>query len=265
MLVGSVSGGFIAQFTNLGVPYLLRSSMLVVTLVVAALLMHDVGFSPHRGKEPLDEVGRVLRASLDAGFRNRPIRWVMLASPFSMGVGVYAFYAMQPYLLELYGDPEAFGVAGLAAAVLAGAQIIGGLSVFFVRRLFRNRTTALVAGGLIGTSALLLIGLTDRFWIAVALLVVWALTFSATAPMRQAYVNGLIPSGQRATVLSFDALMGSSGGVAAQPALGRVADVWSYSASYAVAAGIQALAIPFLVLARLEKAPSDPIMLERLS
>ena len=40
---------------------------------------------------------------------------------------------------------------------------------------------------------------------------------------RQAYLNGLIASEHRATVLSFDALMSSAGGVVAQPALGRVA------------------------------------------
>ena len=53
----------------------------------------------------------------------------MLAAPFTGGVTIYAFYAMQPYLLELYGDERAYGVAGLAAAIVAGAQIAGGLLV----------------------------------------------------------------------------------------------------------------------------------------
>ena len=53
----------------------------------------------------------------------------MLAAPFTDGVSIYAFYAMQPYLLELYGNPKAYGVAGLAAAIVAGAQIAGGLLV----------------------------------------------------------------------------------------------------------------------------------------
>ena len=53
--------------------------------------------------------------------------------------------------------------------------------------------------------------------------------------------------------------MGSAGGVVAQPALGRVADVYGYSASYVAAGLIQAVAIPFIALARREKAPSDPI------
>jgi len=259
MLIGSVAGGFIAQVTNLGVPYILRAALLLVTLVTAFVLMHDVGFTPATTDGPVKEARKLLRASIDGGLRNPPIRWVMIAAPFSMGVSVYAFYAMQPYLLELYGDDQAFGIAGLAAAIVAGAQIIGGFLVGFVRKLFTHRTHALIAGSVISTLTLLMVGWTNSLWVAIALLVIWALTFSATTPLRQAYVNGLIPSDQRATVLSFDALMGSAGGVAAQPALGRIADVWSYSASYAVSAVIQAAAIPFLGLARRENASSDPI------
>jgi hypothetical protein len=60
-------------------------------------------------------------------------------------------------------------------------------------------------------------------------------------------------------VLSFDNLLGSAGGVVAQPALGRVADVSGYGTSYVVAGAISALALPFLLLARRENHPADPI------
>jgi MFS family permease len=83
--------------------------------------------------------------------------------------------------------------------------------------------------------------------------------FSAVMPARQAFLNGLIPSSQRATVLSFDNLMGSAGGVVAQPALGRVADVFGYPASYLASALIELVGLPFLLLARRESAPSDLI------
>lgn len=259
MLAGSVAGGFVAQATNLGVPYILRAGLLGITLAAAFFLMRDLGFTPRRGGRPIAEVRRVLTASIDNGWRKPPIRWLMLAAPFTGGVGVYAFYALQPYLLELYGDPTAFGIAGLAAAIVAGAQIAGGLLVPAVRRMFRRRTDVLVGAGLVSTLALLGIGVTSSFWAAIALLVVWALTFSASMPMRQAFLNGLIESDQRATVLSFDALMSSSGGVVFQPALGRAADVWSYSASYVLSSAIQAIAVPFVLLARREQAVSDPI------
>ena len=173
----------------------------------------------------MKEMKKIVTASMDNGWRKPPIRWLMLAAPFTGGVGVYAFYALQPYLLELYGDPSAFGIAGLAAAIVAAAQIVGGLIVPLVRRLFRRRTDVLVLSGVVGTLALLAIGLTSSFWVAIGLLVLWSLASSVSLPMRQAYLNGLIDSDQRATVLSFDALMSSAGGVGAQPALGRVADV----------------------------------------
>ncbi|TMB84729.1 MAG: hypothetical protein E6J39_03135 [Chloroflexi bacterium] len=53
--------------------------------------------------------------------------------------------------------------------------------------------------------------------------------------------------------------MGSAGGVVIQPGLGRAADVYGYGASFVIAAVIQALAIPFGILARREHAASDPI------
>ena len=98
-----------------------------------------------------------------------------------------------------------------------------------------------------------------RFWLAVTLLVIWALMFAAIMPVRQAYLNALIPSEQRATVLSFDSLLGSGGGVVIQPALGKVADVWSYPVSYLACAAIQLFAAPFVWLARREQAPADTI------
>jgi fucose permease len=259
MLTGSVLGGVVAQLTNLGVPYLLRAGLLGVTLLIAFRYMHDIGFSPLHGTSIPAEVRDVLRGSVDGGLRNPPVRWLMLSAPFTAGVGIFAFYALQPYLLELYGDPTAYGIAGLAAAIVAGAQIVGGLIVTRVRRLFRRRTDALIVGTVITVVLLALVGLTSSFWVALVLVVVWAMLFAVEGPLRQAYLNGVIPSEQRATVLSFDNLMGSAGGVIIQPALGRVADVSGYGASYVVSAGVQALAIPFLILARRENAVSDPI------
>ena len=259
MLAGSVGGGLIAQWTNLGVPYVLRSVMLGVTLAIAFRFMHDLGFSPKYGSTVSTELRSVLSGAVDGGLRNPPVRWLMLAAPFTGGVGIYAFYALQPYLLELYGDSTAYGVAGLAAAIVAAAQILGGLSVAYVRRLFKRRTSVLLGGTVASVLLLALIGLTTSFIVALVLLTMWALIFAVVLPVRQSFVNGLIPSEQRATVLSFDNLMSSAGGVVAQPALGRAADVFGYATSYVIGAGVMALAVPFVLLARRENAVSDPI------
>jgi MFS family permease len=257
MLGGSVAGGVVAQATSLGVPFLMRVGVLLVMFAVAFRLMMDLGFTPQREHSPLGAVRHTFTTSLDHGLKNPPVRWVMLAAPFTSGVGFYTFYALQPYLLELYGDSEAYAVAGLAAAIVAGSQIAGGYLAPRIRALFERRTSALILGTLASSGILSGLGFTDAFWLALALLVVWGLIFSAEMPIRQAYLNGMIPSQQRATVLSFDSLMGSTGGVVVQPVLGKTADVYSYANSYLFGAAIQLTAVPFLLLSRRENSPSD--------
>jgi MFS family permease len=257
MLTGSVAGGYIAQVTSLGVPFVLRAVVLVAMFVLAFVLMHDVGFEPKKGQGVTQGISQIWNASIRYGWRVPAVKWVMLASPFTAGVGIYAFYALQPYLLELWGDEQAYGIAGLVAAIVAGAQMVGGLLAPWVRRIFDRRTSALIVTTAASAVTLAAMGVFQTFWAVVSLIVVWGLIFAATMPIRQAFLNGLIPSQQRATILSFDSMLGSSGGVVIQPVLGRSADVWGYAGSYVLGAAIEALALPFLALSRREKAPAD--------
>jgi MFS family permease len=256
-LLGSVGGGYLAQVAGLGAPFVLRVVILVLLFGVAALIMRDLGFTPDRGRGVRDEVRRIVGDSVRYGWRVPSVRYLMLAAPFSGGAGIFVFYALQPYLLQLWGDPAAYGIAGLVAAIVAGSQIIGGLLAPLLRRLFHRRSGALIAALAGEAVAVLLIGLVAHFWAVLVLIVGWGLLSAAALPVRQAYLNGMIPSKQRATILSFDSLMNSTGGVVFQPVLGRVADVWSYPASYLVSGVLTALAVPFVVLARRQNAPAD--------
>lgn len=259
MLTGTLAGGVIAQFTNLGVPYILRAVMLLLTFSIAFGFMRDEGFTPRRSSSFLNEMRSIFKSSLKYGIGNPPVRWLMLSAPFAGGIGIFAFYAMQPYLLELYGGSKSYAIAGIAAAIVAGAQIIGGLLVPYAGKIFHRRTTLLLVGSASSATALALMGIVPIFWVVLVLLVVWSILFAAAGPIRQSYINGLIASQQRATVLSSDNLLSSSGGVVFQPALGKVADVWGYPASYIASAAIQLLALPFMVLALRVRAPSDII------
>jgi MFS family permease len=249
MLAGSVVGGVLAQATDLGVPYLTRAGLLAVTFVVASVAMRDLGFVPDPTSKPVAAVRAVLAGAVDGGLRNPPVRWLMIAALFTSGTGLYVFYALQPYLLQLTGDPSGYSMAGLAAALVAAGQMVGGLLAGLVRRRIRRPVDLLVMGVIANVGLLTGIGLVRSLVPALALIAAWALVTAITSPVRQSFMNHLIPSDQRATVLSFDSLIGSAGGVVAQPALGRVADVAGYPASYLVSAAITAGAIPFTLLA----------------
>jgi MFS family permease len=259
MLSGSVAGGFVAEQISLGAPFVARGAILAVMFVVAFRMMHDVGFTPEKGGRPLAEMRKIASASIEYGWRVPAVKWLMLEALFTGGVGIYAFYALQPYLLELYGDPQAYQIAGLVAAIVAGAQILGGIAAPRIRRMFHRRTSALIATAMLSVLTLALIGLVDSFGAVIALICAWGLLFAATMPIRQTYINGMIPSRQRASILSFDSMMSSTGGVWAQPVLGRAADAWGYGTSYVISAGISALAVPCLVLSRRQNAPADTV------
>jgi MFS family permease len=230
-----------------------------LTFLVALFSMHDIGFEPRKDTSVWTQMRGIVRSSFDHGVRNPPVRWLMFAAPFGGGVGIYGFYAMQPYLLELYGRGDSYAIAGLAGAIVAGTQILGGYLVPHLKSAFKRRTSFLVFGTVVSAISLALIGLVSIFWAALVLFGSWAIVFAATTPVRQAFINGLIPSEERATILSSDNLLASTGGVFVQPALGRIADAWSYSVSYLVAACIQLLALPLVLLSRRERASSDPL------
>jgi MFS family permease len=257
MFTGSVLGGVVAQATNLGVPFLLRAGVLVVMFAFAFFVMRDLGFTPDRSRGPLKATRHVLSESIEYGLKRRAVRFMIFAAPFAGGVGIYAFYALQPYLLELFGDPTAYSIAGLAAAILSLAQVAGGVLAPRVRGLWAKRTTTIIAASVASVVALVLLGINSIFWLAVVLLVLWGFVFAVAGPVRQAYLNDMIPSKQRATVLSFDSLFGSLGGVVIQPGLGRAADLWGYGTSLVIGGVIELIGVPFVFASRRQNHAAD--------
>jgi MFS family permease len=257
MFAGSVIGGVVAQATNLGVPFLLRAGLLVVMFVFAFFVMRDLGFTPERGAGPLKATRTVLTQSIEHGLKRRSVRYVILAAPFASGVGIYAFYALQPYLLELWGDESAYSIAGLAAAILSLSQVAGGVLASRVRGLFARRTSTIIGASIASAASLVILGFNSLFWLAIVLLVVWGFVFAVAEPVTRAYLNDMIPSKQRATVLSFDSLFGSLGGVFIQPALGRSADIWGYGISLVIGGVIELIGIPLLFASRRQRDAAD--------
>jgi MFS family permease len=56
MLTGTVAGGLVAQYTNLGVPYIMRIVALAATFLIALFMMHDEGFKAKGRTGFLNEV-----------------------------------------------------------------------------------------------------------------------------------------------------------------------------------------------------------------
>lgn len=253
MLVGTVGGGVLGD-VDLALPFLLRSALLAVLFVLAYRWMHDIGFEPKvvtgTGLSAVrNEVARVGRASMEHGWKVRPLRGVFALAGLQTAFMFWGWYAWQPYFLELLGQ-RAIWVAGVVAAALALSMMAGNWVAGRLVRHVERRTTILLWAFAVEAMGILGVGLATSFPVAFGFFVVAALALGVTQPVQQSYLHKLVPSEHRATVVSFSGLVGSAGGSAGQVALGRISEDASIPAGYLAGGALVGLSLPVVAWMR---------------
>jgi MFS family permease len=250
MLVGTVSGGLLGTI-DLALPFVVRAGLLVPVLVIAGRLMHDLGFQPR----PLTranfarEVSAVARTSADYGWRNQPMRLLVLVSFFQTGFFIWGWYAWQPYLLGLLGRREIW-ITGVISGAMALSMMAGNALVDPLGRRTTRRTTIMFGASVVQTGAAVAIGLVHGFGPATAMLLLFGVAVGVMTPVKQAYLHETIPSAQRATLVSFDSLVGDLGSVGGQVVLGKVARDRGIADGYVLGGLGTIVAVPLVLLLR---------------
>ncbi|MCP4167987.1 MAG: MFS transporter [Chloroflexi bacterium] len=168
----------------------------------------------------------------------------------------WGFYSWQPYFLGLLGQ-ELTWVAGVIAALVALAMMVGNTLVGYFSRYCAKRTTLLLGTATVQMLAAIGVGLVDSFWLAVPLYLVVAITMGMWTPVKQAFLHQLIPSEQRATLLSLDSLLNSLGASIGQIGLGRISQTHSISLGYVLGGLSQVLVLPIIWALRQLHNPAD--------
>lgn len=260
MLIGSVGGGLLGNL-NLALPFLARAGLLALVFGIAYVSMRELGFTPQNpGLAALPTaMRRIARASLVYGWQRPGVRLLVITSFIQATFMAWGFYAWQPYFLELLGRNLTW-VAGVIAALISLATIAGNTLVERLTRYCGRRTTLLLWAAGVQTVAAIGVGLAGSFWLAVGLYLVFMVATGVWMPVKQAYIHKSIPSEQRATVISFDALVGSGGSVLGQSGLGYLAQARSLASGYVVGGLATVLALPVVALLRRRDEPEDRIV-----
>jgi MFS family permease len=205
------------------------------------------------------EMRKVARESITYGWQKRPVRLIMIVT-FVQGLYLmWGFYASQPYFLDLLNRPDAVWISGVITALVSISTIAGNWLLGRFMNRFRFRTTILVlTAGLLSVS-IISVGLAGSFWVAVPLFLLGMLITGISTPVKQGYLHQIIPSAQRATVISFVSMMESGGGVIGQTGLGYLSRQQDIAAGYVVGGAATFLALPFLLRLRRLGDPADPI------
>lgn len=250
MLVGSVGGGLLAS-TSLSAPYLVRAALLLVAFVVGYVAMHDEGFVVRdlRTRSVTAEMTRIGRESIQFGWRTPRARVAILAGAAPAVFLEWGYHAWQPYFLQLIGS-GAVWVLGWIAAAIALAMMLGNWLVERITRYCGKRSTLLLGAAAVYTATAIAVGLANSFAVAVTLYLLGMLSAGVFQPVRQAYLHQVVPSEQRATVLSLASLVSSTGSMLGQGGLGWVSARTSIATGYVVGGAITALAIPPVLAVR---------------
>jgi MFS family permease len=259
MLVGTVAGGVIGTI-DLSIPYLVRAGLVMLAFVVGFRSMHDLGFTPRamHFRGIVGEMRKVGRAGLRFGWSNPSVRLLMLTSFVSYGFFSWAWYAWQPYFLELLAR-DLVWVSGLIAALFSLASMAGNAVVTRVARPGMRRTTLLLGGSALATASYVVTGAVQVFWIAVPVFLFASFVGGVTQPVRQTYFHGLIPTDQRATLVSFDSLIGSVGSIGGQTGLGWLSQERSIAAGFVVGGLSTLVALPIFARLRARRDTADVI------
>jgi MFS family permease len=260
MLVGTTLGGFLGQ-VDLWIPYVTRAVVLVPAFLLGLLVMRDLGF---KGRKLTvgsfgHETRRIATAGITYGLRDRVVRFIMLATLVQGVFFMYGFYSWQKYFLDLLGR-DLVWVTGVIAALVGLTQILGNALVGRITTRVSDRGLILMVCTGVSTVAIIGAALVQQFWVAVPLYLVSAASFGISMPVKQGWLNARIPSEQRATIISLDALFGDGGSTVGQIGLGWLSQAFSIPVAWLVGGAVQAIGVPLLGAARRAERtePADP-------
>jgi len=259
MIVGTVGGGLLGQL-DLSAPYLARAVLVLMAFAVGFRTMHDIGFAPRtlRMKGIVGEMRKVGRAGITYGWQKPAVRLLVMYSFLSYGFFSWAWYAWQPYFLDLYRR-DAIWLSGVIAALFALAGIAGNVLVGRLARPGRRRTTIMLAAAAASTATMVATGVVREFWITVPIFLLGAVAGGVLSPVRQTYLHYSIPTSERATLVSFDSLVGSLGSVGGQTGLGFLSQERSVPVGFVVGGLATVLALPIFGRLRALNEPADRI------
>jgi predicted MFS family arabinose efflux permease len=260
MLIGTTLGGFLGQ-VDLWIPYVARAVVLVPAFLLGLLVMRDLGF---KGRALTvrtfgHETRRIAAEGVTYGLRDRVVRFIMFASLVQGVFFMYGFYSWQKYFLDLLGR-DLVWVTGVIAALVGLTMIFGNALVGRITARVPDRGLILMVCTGVSTVAIVGAALVPQFWVAVPLYLISTIGFGISLPVKQGWLNSRIPSEQRATIISVDALFGDGGSTVGQLGLGWLSQAFSIPVAWLVGGVTQAIGVPLLGAARRaeREEPAEP-------
>lgn len=249
ILLAGLIGGYLGS-VNLALPFGVGALVAFASLLVATFFIKEDFVQ----KKTLNLIGglnqlrRVAADSVTYGFRHKVVFWLILSS-------ILATFTFQP--LNMYWSPRMNDLVGdkiwLMGWAWAGMSLFMMLGSFLVRQALKKDKTytwILLATVLVLAIPIIISSMSDIFTVALTSFLIYEIGRGMLDPAHKAYLNKYIPSEQRATILSFDSMMGKLGAVLGLVVLGWIAKSYSIETSWIISGSLMFLLIPIYLKAK---------------
>lgn len=248
-LFGGLAGAYIGA-VNLAYPFGVAAVIALVALAVSVMFIHEnrIHIKALRLGEGAAHMAQVARHSIQYGLKHKVVLWLMFST-------VLSTFAFQP--LNMYWAPHMNSLAGdkvwLMGWVWAGMclfMIVGAIIVRWLLKREKSYAWILVATSLYLAIPIFISSLSNIFAIALSSFLIYEIGRGMQTPAHKAFLNKYIPGEQRATILSFDSMMGKLGAVIGLLFFGWIGKTYSIQAAWFVSALALILLIPVYLRAR---------------
>lgn len=248
-LIGGLIGGYIGSI-SLALPFGAGAVVAFAALLVSIFYMkEDLVFKKSLSiAGSIIQITKVAKDSINFGLKHKVVLWLIFSTILSM-------FAFMP--LNMYWSPRMNQLAGnkiwLMGWVWAGISLSMMLGSYLVKQLLKKEKTyswILILTALILAVPIFLASSSNIFSIVLIGFLTYEIGRGMLDPVHKAYMNKYIPSTQRATILSFDSMMGKLGAALGLLILGWAAKNHSIQISWLISGLLLLLLIPIYLRAR---------------
>jgi len=247
-IAGSFIGAFMGSF-NLALPWLGASVVLVVGGIYASVCMNEKSFQrrPYSFTSGWREMGTTFKTGIAYTRASKPMRFLII-----MGI-VQSFSVMAPnmqwtpWFKQLLGSTINLGFVwwGIALAIVLGAEFARAIAKGDSKQ---NEKLWLILSQIAIGVCIISTPLLQNVPLALVAFLMHESGRGLYKPLKDAYLNANIPSEQRATLLSFDAMAFHIGGVIGLATSGAIANAFGIPMAWVVSGSV--LILGTLVIAR---------------
>lgn len=208
IIFGSLAGGYLGE-RNLALPWLASAIATFAVGCFAIFALREIRSKRKKFTLNFNPFRKTIRDSIVFGYKNKSV-WFVILFGMLLAVSVQGMNMQWPFVFQnTYGFSTA-KLGWLFVAVSVFTMLGGQLSKLFASRIKQEKNAIVLSQGI---TAIGIIGASSMFGVVpvLSLFLLHEAGRGMLGPVKQAYLNHRIPSEQRATILSFDSMIGRGG------------------------------------------------------